>query len=188
MQRGIDREVTPKVKEDICGILECAGLVHDIGNPPFGHFGEDAIREWYKDNMPELKYKNKPLTEILNSQMQNDFYFFEGNAQALRLLSKLHFLVDENGMNLTFALLNTIVKYPVPSTGINKKSGNIKDKKMGYFFAEKELFKRIEESTGAVGCRYPLTYILEAEMCIRDRVWAELPQALRLLPLMKVTM
>lgn len=162
MQRGIDREVTPKVKEDICGILECAGLVHDIGNPPFGHFGEDAIREWYKDNMPELKYKNKPLTEILNSQMQNDFYFFEGNAQALRLLSKLHFLVDENGMNLTFALLNTIVKYPVPSTGINKKSGNIKDKKMGYFFAEKELFKRIEESTGAVGCRYPLTYILEA--------------------------
>ena len=162
MQRGIDREVTPKVKEDIFIILECAGLVHDIGNPPFGHFGEDAIREWYKDNMPELKYKDKPLTEILNSQMQNDFYFFEGNAQALRLLSKLHFLVDENGMNLTFALLNTIVKYPVPSTGINKKSGNIKDKKMGYFFAEQELFKRIEESTGAVGCRYPLTYILEA--------------------------
>jgi dGTPase len=70
--------------------------------------------------------------------------------------------VDANGMNLTFALLNTIIKYPVPSTGINPKSGNIKDKKMGYFYAEDELFKRITTATGAGNNRYPLTYILEA--------------------------
>lgn len=162
IRKGLDDEITPKAKEDICSILECAGLIHDIGNPPFGHFGEDAIRAWFTKNMSRLTYKNKPLTELLTEQMQQDFYHFEGNAQALRLLSKLHYLVDENGMNLTFALLNTIIKYPVASTAINKKSGNIKDKKMGYFLAEQELFNRITKSTGAEGCRYPLTFILEA--------------------------
>ncbi len=162
MRNGIDEEVTARVKEDICSILECAGLIHDIGNPPFGHFGEDSIRDWFRRNLSELRYKNKPVKELLTEQMQNDFLYFEGNAQALRLLSKLHFLVDSNGMNLTFALLNTIIKYPVSSTGINKKSDNIKYKKMGYFHAEEELFNRITNGTGAGDNRYPLTYILEA--------------------------
>jgi dGTPase len=94
--------------------------------------------------------------------MAGDFYHFEGNAQALRLLTRLHFLVDENGMNLTYTLLNTIIKYPVPSTGINKKSGNIKDKKMGYYYADKEIYEDIVNSTGAVDCRHPLAFILEA--------------------------
>lgn len=162
MRRGLDEEVTAKVKEDICSVLECAGLIHDIGNPPFGHFGEDSIRAWFTRRLPELMYGDKPVTQLLSEQMKQDFYCFEGNAQALRLLSKLHYLVDANGMNLTFALLNTIIKYPVASMEINKKSGNIKDKKMGYFYAEEELFKRITHSTGAGNSRYPLTYILEA--------------------------
>lgn len=157
-----DPDFTPQMKEDICNILQCAGLIHDIGNPPFGHFGESAIREWFKRNLSELKYKEQPLEEILTTQMKEDFYHFEGNAQALRLVSKLHYLVDEHGMNLTYALLNTIVKYPVASTGMNKKTGNIKDKKMGYYYAEAELYKEIEEATGTEGNRHPLTYILEA--------------------------
>ncbi len=85
-----------------------------------------------------------------------------GNAQALRVLTKLHFMVDSNGMNLTYALLNTIIKYPVPSTGINKKSGDIRTKKMGYFAAEQQLYENITSSTGAKDCRYPLTWLLEA--------------------------
>lgn len=162
IRRGVDSEVTAKVKEDICSILECAGLIHDIGNPPFGHFGEDAIRTWFRENLSKLNYNDKPVTALLTEQMQQDFYCFEGNAQALRLLSKLHYLVDANGMNLTFALLNTIIKYPVPSTDIDKKSGDIRSKKMGYFYAEDELFKRITQNTGAENRRYPLTFILEA--------------------------
>ncbi len=162
MRNGLDINVNTRVKEDICSILECAGLIHDIGNPPFGHFGEDSIRAWFVKKLPKLSFKGRKVIDLLTEQMQNDFYCFEGNAQALRLLSKLHFLVDANGMNLTFALLNTIIKYPVSSTGINKKSGNIRDKKMGYFYAEEELFKRITEATGVNNNRYPLTYILEA--------------------------
>ena len=43
-----DASFTPRMKEDICNILQCAGLIHDIGNPPFGHFGEYAVREWFQ--------------------------------------------------------------------------------------------------------------------------------------------
>ena len=111
-----DSSFTVQMKEDICNILQCAGLIHDIGNPPFGHYGEAAIREWFERNLPLLTYHGTSLEELLEPQMREDFYHFEGNAQALRLVSKLHFLVDENGMNLTYALLNTIIKYPVAST------------------------------------------------------------------------
>lgn len=157
-----DDELTPEIKEKMCSILECAGLLHDIGNPPFGHFGEDSIRNWFKNNLSKIEFKGTSVEDYLNEQMKNDLYHFEGNAQALRLLAKLHYLVDENGMHLTYALLNTLIKYPVSSCGINKHSGNIKDKKMGYYFAEQELFKDITESTGAINCRYPLTFLLEA--------------------------
>jgi len=157
-----DAGFTVQMKEDICNILECAGLIHDIGNPPFGHFGEFAIRDWFQKNLPLLTFQGKTVAETLTQQMKADFYQFEGNAQALRLVSKLHFLVDEQGMNLTYALLNTIVKYPVSSLGNNPKSGNIKDKKMGYYLADADIFAEIQKETGTNGARHPLTYILEA--------------------------
>lgn len=159
---GKDAGFTPQMKEDICHILQCAGLIHDIGNPPFGHFGEDAIREWFTRNLPELTFFDQHADEMLTPQMREDFYHFEGNAQALRLVTKLHYLVDENGMNLTYGLLNTIVKYPVPSTGIDKSTGNIKDKKMGYYYADREIYEDIAADTGTGNSRHPLTYILEA--------------------------
>lgn len=157
-----DSGFTSKMKEDICNILQCAGLIHDIGNPPFGHFGETAIREWFERNLPVIDYHGEPVEQVLTPQMRQDFYNFEGNAQALRLVTKLHFLVDEQGMNLTYALLNTIVKYPVSSVGINRKSGDIKEKKMGYYFADEEIFEEIAGETGTYGHRHPLTFILEA--------------------------
>ncbi len=162
LQSGKDPEFDWQMKEDICNILMCAGLIHDIGNPPFGHFGESAIREWFTWNLPKLSYQGKPVTQLLTKQMLADFYNFEGNAQALRLLTKLHFLVDENGMNLTCGLLNTIVKYPVMSTQIRPHSGDIRYKKMGYFYAEQDIYRKIAASAGTGGMRHPLTFILEA--------------------------
>lgn len=157
-----DPGFTRKHKEEIGDILECAGLIHDIGNPPFGHFGEVIIREWFRKNLSQMTYKGEVIENLLTEQMKQDFYHFEGNAQALRLVTKLHYLVDEHGMNLTYALLNTIIKYPVASTEINRESGNIKDKKMGYYYADQDMFQAIVKETGAIGKRHPLTYILEA--------------------------
>lgn len=162
LQNIQDPSFLPEYKTDVCDILQCAGLLHDIGNPPFGHFGETAIRDWFRENMPYLTWKGEPLDLLLTPQMQSDFYQFEGNTQALRLVSKLHYLVDAHGMNLTMSLLGTIIKYPVASTQIDKKSGDIRTKKMGYYYADKEIFDAVQESTGTHGSRHPLAFVLEA--------------------------
>ncbi len=142
MNRGIDGDVNAETKEKICSILECAGLIHDIGNPPFGHFGEEAIRNWFQTHLKELSLGEVGADKLLNEQMRKDLYQFEGNAQALRLLTKLHYLVDENGMHLTYGLLNTLVKYPVSSCGTDKASGNVKDKKWAITMPNKSCIRQ----------------------------------------------
>ena len=159
---GKDPQFTMQMKSDISHILECAGLIHDIGNPPFGHFGENAIREWFVKNLPGLSFGESRVMDMLTDQMKEDFFHFEGNAQALRLVTKLHYLVDEYGMNLTYALLNTIIKYPVPSTQIDPASGDIREKKMGYYYADEGIFRKVTEATGTENRRHPLTFLLEA--------------------------
>ena len=164
ISEGRDPEFTDDMREDICSVLECAGLLHDIGNPPFGHFGEDAIRDWFKKNMPNVLYRGKCLTDVLSEQQIQDFYNFEGNTQALRVVSKLHFMVDEHGMNLTKALLATIMKYPVASTDImydkEDPERDIACKKMGYFDADREVF----EDAGPSDAGIPLLLRLRPPM------------------------
>ena len=144
-------------QEDVLKIVECASLVHDLGNPPYGHFGEDIIRQWFS----LLKEKSDVAEEFLASPYVYDFYRFEGNAQSLRIVSKLHdFKGEFDGLDLTAATLNTILKYTYPSS--RKKTEQITSKKVGYFFAEEETFKKVTEITGAGTNRHPLTFILEA--------------------------
>ncbi len=166
INEGLADDFDESTRNDICDVLQCAGLLHDIGNPAFGHFGESAIQDWFKKNLGIIEYNGKPLNEVLSEQMRKDFCNFEGNTQALRVVTKLHFLVDEKGMNLTKALLATMIKYPGSSLEINydKKDPerDIRHKKMGYFYADRENFKEIEESCGLDGHRHPLTFLLEA--------------------------
>ena len=118
-------KVTMEDVDDMCNILSCAGLIHDLGNPPFGHFGETAIREWFEDKLNEnkngtytFKFNNYEFT--LDEQEARDILNFEGNAQGLRILTKLHFVIDRYGMNLTMGVLSSIIKYPVSSLEINE--------------------------------------------------------------------
>jgi len=112
--------------ESIPDILMCAGLLHDIGNPPFGHFGEEIIKIWFQKNLKEYFIENsnaeKPITKILKSEHILDLQNFDGNAQALRILTKLHSQDNEYGMNLTAAILNTLIKYPCSSMEIKKQT------------------------------------------------------------------
>lgn len=147
---------------DIARIVECASLLHDIGNPPYGHFGEDIIRQWFKKNLPKILAENSDLAEeFLASNYVDDFYHFEGNAQSLRIVSKLHdFKGNFDGLDLTVATVNTILKYTRSSNA--PKTDDITTKKVGYFHAEKELFRKITAETGTGLHRHPLTFILEA--------------------------
>lgn len=154
-------DLTPEHEANIIDILLSAGLLHDIGNPPFGHFGEVVIQKWFTENLELLDFKGLKLQDYLDAQMINDLKNFEGNAQSIRIVTKLHNLIDLNGMNLTKGLLSTLIKYPCNSTEI-KKDNSIIYKKMGYFYAESETFNDIIFSTGLNGCRHPLTFLLEA--------------------------
>lgn len=160
---------------DIPIILRVAALLHDMGNPPFGHLGEEIIADWFKNNLPKLRFidnnqvvysdtnstHNKMVIDSLSEQMRKDFYNFEGNAQLLRLVTKLSNVVDENGMNLTFPVLATIIKYPKKSNEIDKKSGII-SKKMGYMYSENDIYNKINSQLGLGGKRHPLVFMLEA--------------------------
>lgn len=149
-------------------ILNCAGLLHDIGNPPFGHFGEMAIRGWFCRNLNEMKMRGQPLSSYLTPQQKYDLERFEGNAQALRVTCKLHRLIGTNGMRLTSAVLDCIIKYPSSSLMVmedrkkEKCDRSLLRKKVGYFFSETDVYTTIKNNTGAMDIRNPLTYILEA--------------------------
>ena len=68
--------------EGIASVLLCAGLLHDLGNPPFGHFGETVIGDWFQEHLDDIYYKGAPLRAWLSEQMAADLENFEGNAQA----------------------------------------------------------------------------------------------------------
>lgn len=157
----IDPKFTVENISELSDLLASAGLLHDIGNPPFGHFGETAIRQWFAKELPILTLDKISINNILEKQMCEDFLNFEGNAQVLRVVTKLHQLFENSyGMNLTSATLNSFIKYPVNSLQIDKS--HIKSKKMGYFYAEKDIFKKITEQTGTLDNRHPVTFLLEA--------------------------
>lgn len=149
----------PEYKSYIPVILETAGLIHDLGNPPFGHGGERVIQDYFKNFFK----KNKNL--LNNKRLRGDFTNFDGNVQTFRIVTHLQCINDLCGYHLTSALLATIMKYPVPSECI-RKTNDIRLKKFGYFYAERNEAVKVFENTGLyqkpVCIRHPLTYLLEA--------------------------
>ncbi len=149
---GFKRDKTEK----LMGMLQTAGLIHDLGNPPFGHYGETAIRNWYIERI--LQKSTEEIKKEGLEQEEADFYYFDGNVQNLRIVTKLQTMNDEYGANFTYGTLAAIIKYPYSSTNFERK-----DKKFGYFKSEEDIIKRIREKTGLEeGIRHPATYLLEA--------------------------
>ncbi len=152
-----DNEIVTYLNE-IGTIVSTASLAHDLGNPPFGHSGEKAISAYFEKGNG-AKYKNK-----VTQEQWTDLLAFEGNANALRLLTHQFNGRRAGGYALTFATLAALIKYPFPSV-LNEKK-----KKYGYFVSEKEAFEQIAKTTGLIEhtdikgkyCRHPLVYLVEA--------------------------
>ncbi|MCG8491291.1 MAG: deoxyguanosinetriphosphate triphosphohydrolase [Sneathiellales bacterium] len=149
---------------DFGHIVSAACLAHDIGNPPFGHFGEDTIRHWFQTG-PLAEGHLDELTET----ERNDFLEFEGNAQGFRVLTKLQNWRHNGGLRLTYATLGTFMKYPRISKVGNLVEDDFAGKKFGIMQSEEDLFKEIASEIGLLQrghesywCRHPLTYLVEA--------------------------
>ena len=153
-------------------IVAAACLAHDIGNPPFGHSGEDAIRHWFATS-PQAARLHPELEQ--NPTHFNDFKNFEGNAQGFRILTRLQMPDNHGGLQLTCATLGAFAKYPVASHP-ERESGDRRasTKKFSFFHAEMELFAEVAERTGLLPGgtgwrRHPLALIVEAsdDICYR---------------------
>lgn len=155
-------------QSEIPAILSCAGLLHDIGNPPFGHFGEVVIGDWFRNQFynEDFKYKDKKVSDILSKQMMCDLANFEGNAQALRILSKVKNNTSGYDVNLSYSVLSALVKYPTSSLNFKVDSPELCKHKLGYYFSEENVFKDISDTVGTrfdgKYVRHPLAYLVEA--------------------------
>ncbi|MEP2773845.1 MAG: deoxyguanosinetriphosphate triphosphohydrolase [Fulvivirga sp.] len=143
---------------DFGAIVAAASLTHDIGNPPFGHSGEDAISEFFAHG-EGAKYKNH-----VSKDEWEDLTHFEGNAQGFRILNKDRY----QGLRLTYATLAAFTKYPRQSKIDNKDAARKSQKKFGFFQSEKSFFETLANETGLVSLgdatwsRHPLAFLVEA--------------------------
>ncbi len=147
---------------DFGAIVAAASVMHDIGNPPFGHSGEKAIGEYFKTGNG-AKYK-----EQLTEKEYQDLIDFEGNANGFKILTESN-QGTEGGLRLSYATLGAFMKYPKESLP-KKPTKHIVDKKYGFFQSEKEAFLDVandlglqqKESSGVSYYRHPLAYLVEA--------------------------
>ncbi|MEJ2755091.1 MAG: deoxyguanosinetriphosphate triphosphohydrolase [Gammaproteobacteria bacterium] len=154
----------PLTPEDVGVIVQSACLAHDIGNPPFGHTGEDAVRDWFCD--PNHWHYLDPLPELAQVA---DFQNFEGNAQGFRLVARLEKHLDAGGLRLTLPTLGAMLKYPWLSC---ERGGRAK---FGCFYSERQLLDTVADRLGLLPIpnagyqRHPLVYLVEAadDICYR---------------------
>jgi len=166
-------DFTEFYKYELPSVIAAGCLAHDIGNPPFGHSGEEAIRTFFRDLSGDVK---KRFEDTLTENQQRDFLFFEGNANAFRTLTH-HFNEDSaGGFRLTYATLASIIKYPADSvSGFNKQQ--LVTKKSGFFDSEIDTYQHIAQELGIpqlgagrnVYARHPYVYLVEAadDICYR---------------------
>lgn len=152
-------------------LVEMACLMHDIGNPPFGHFGEAALSRWFAEHLREFTpFAAVDDNEALPARLLRELQNFEGNAQAVRLISHLQTL------NLTYVQAATVLKYTRPATRSRPSPGSslaYLQKKPGYYHSESAFVARLWQALGMEpGHRHPLTYVMEAaddiSYCLAD--------------------
>lgn len=147
---------------DFGAIVAAACLAHDIGNPPFGHSGEKAIGDFFKNGLGE-KYRLD-----LEPKQWQDLIDFEGNANGFNVLTTSR-PGAEGGLRISYATLGTFMKYPKESLP-KKPTLDVSDKKYGFFQSDKDAFLDVAKELGLIQKkgeelrfhRHPLAYVMEA--------------------------
>lgn len=147
---------TSPLLDEIGSVVATACLAHDLGNPPFGHSGESAMSHYFSNG------RGRDLKDRVSEKEWLDLTHFEGNANALRLLTHQFNGRRKGGFSLTYTSVASVIKYPFPS-GAHPKGKN----KYGYFQAEKNHFEQIVAELGLIAlgnerfARHPLVYLVE---------------------------
>lgn len=191
------RELGRSWAQDLADVVAAACLAHDIGNPPFGHAGEDAIARYFGAAVqPAAGSRRGELDgHSLTAAQRADLVRFEGNAQGFRILTRLH---DERnlGMRLTAATLGAFTKYPCESGADPEAPADPPGsptpspsqwKKHGFFQSERRVFQAVADELGLLPapgpllryCRHPLAFLVEAADDISYRI-LDLEDGLRL--------
>jgi dGTPase len=155
-------------KHIVSGIVQAACLAHDIGNPPFGHSGEEAIGTWFAEKFAG----NETLFRALEEPLREEFLQFEGNAQGFRILTRLEMYRNDGGMRLAHGVLGAFAKYPV-TANVRKtvRTNYCGLKKFGLFESEREIFTEVADAVGLLAetedgatwwRRHPLVFLVEA--------------------------
>ena len=160
-QNDLTEDAKSFYQHNLGNVIAAACLCHDVGNPAFGHSGEDAIASYFEKNENDLKpkFSDKEWADLVN---------FEGNANAVRVLSHQQQGKDLGGVQLTFSTLSAIAKYPCEA--IARKKGILHRKKFGFFQNEKETFLQIAKATNMISeseephifKRHPFVWLVEA--------------------------
>ncbi|WP_236049622.1 dGTP triphosphohydrolase [Hymenobacter negativus] len=164
----------PNLDQDCGDIVSAACLAHDIGNPPFGHSGEDAISSYF------LSAAAAPHLAQLTDAEVADLQHFEGNAAGFRILTHTYAAHSSGtaGLGLTYATLGAFTKYPRPSLVADAaKVGGASEKKYGHFQTEAARFQHVaaelgllpKDATTGFYHRHPLAFLVEAadDLCYR---------------------
>ena len=160
---------------ELASVVAAACLAHDIGNPPFGHSGEDAIRTYFKSLEGA---ERQAVHDALSENQLRDFEAFEGNANAFRILTHSFNEPELGGQKLTYATLASMVKYPcISAAGFDKSTGLIATKKSGFFDSERATYAAIADALNIkqhadraeVYARHPFVFLVEAadDICYR---------------------
>ncbi len=161
-KEGLVRYSLDGLENAFISTAEMTSLLHDIGNPPFGHFAEQTINKWMRENALPLLEMFKISTKVdkeLKEMLAKDICNYDGNAQAIRVITKLQRL------NLSYTQILSVLKY-TRGAYEEREKGTAKEylqKKPGFYYSEKEFIEKVQKSLGvASGHRFPITYIMEA--------------------------
>lgn len=147
---------------DVAAVVQAACLAHDLGNPPFGHGGEEGMSHWFELNGPKM-------FGAMSKEHKHDIMSFEGNAQGFRIVTQLENHLFDGGLRLTYATLGAFLKYPWTS--------GVPNKKFGAYISEEKILEEIADGLGLLRskrdkhkhdklklewCRHPLAFLVEA--------------------------
>jgi dGTPase len=159
---------------ELANVIAAACLAHDIGNPAFGHSGEKAISAYFTENENQ-KIDNRELQSFFSDSEWKDICNYEGNANALRILTHSFRGRFKGGFGLTFTTIASVLKYPCESVAMDKNFRH--RKKYGFFQTEKETVRLVakelkmipESDEPLIYKRHPFVYLVEAadDICYR---------------------